>query len=167
MRIADGRTCFYQWDMDQQLIVEEGITEVHYDNGTTGEALCCQVKEVDGEHRVDVPNIFLQTAACIQAYAWSGKSVISHVELWVEPRDKPADYVYTQTEVRSVEAAVAAAIQEAIESGDFTGPQGPAGPQGPKGDKGDPPVRGVDYWTDADKNEIKSYVDEAILGGVW
>lgn len=29
------------------------------------------------------------------------------------------------------------------------------------------PVRGVDYWTDADKAEIKSYVDEAILGGAW
>lgn len=29
------------------------------------------------------------------------------------------------------------------------------------------PVRGTDYWTDADKAEIKSYVDEAILGGVW
>lgn len=29
------------------------------------------------------------------------------------------------------------------------------------------PVRGVDYWTDADKAEIRSYVDEAILGGVW
>lgn len=29
------------------------------------------------------------------------------------------------------------------------------------------PVRGVDYWTEADKNEIRSYVDDAILGGVW
>ena len=42
-----------------------------------------------------------------------------------------------------------------------------------KGGKGDPgkdgytPVRGKDYWTDADKAEIKSYVDEAILGGEW
>ena len=29
------------------------------------------------------------------------------------------------------------------------------------------PIRGVDYWTDEDKAEIKSYVDEAILGGEW
>lgn len=29
------------------------------------------------------------------------------------------------------------------------------------------PVKGVDYWTDADKAEIKSYVDDAILGGAW
>lgn len=39
-----------------------------------------------------------------------------------------------------------------------------------KGDKGNPgytPVRGTDYWTDADQAEIKSYVDEAILNGEW
>ena len=29
------------------------------------------------------------------------------------------------------------------------------------------PQKGVDYWTEADKNEIKMYVDEAILGGEW
>ena len=29
------------------------------------------------------------------------------------------------------------------------------------------PVKGVDYWTDEDKAEIKAYVDEAILGGAW
>lgn len=29
------------------------------------------------------------------------------------------------------------------------------------------PKRGEDYWTDEDIAEIKSYVDEAILGGAW
>lgn len=29
------------------------------------------------------------------------------------------------------------------------------------------PVRGVDYWTEDDIAEIKSYVDDAILGGAW
>ena len=68
------------------------------------------------------------------------------------------------------------------------GEQGPAGEQGPKGDKGDKgdtgaqglpgengkdgsdgytPKRGTDYWTETDKAEIKSYVDDAILGGAW
>ncbi len=65
------------------------------------------------------------------------------------------------------------------------GIQGEPGAKGEKGDKGDKgdtgaagaagkdgvdghtPVRGVDYWTDADKAEIKAYVDEAILGGAW
>ena len=29
------------------------------------------------------------------------------------------------------------------------------------------PVKGVDYWTEEDIAEIKSYVDDAILGGEW
>ena len=29
------------------------------------------------------------------------------------------------------------------------------------------PKKGVDYWTNEDIAEIKSYVDEAILGGAW
>lgn len=69
-----------------------------------------------------------------------------------------------------------------------TGPQGPTGEkgepgeQGPKGDPGETgsqgppgnpgvdgytPRRGVDYWTEEDKAEIKGYVDDAILGGEW
>lgn len=59
------------------------------------------------------------------------------------------------------------------------GETGPAGADGAKGDKGDrgetgpsgedgyTPVRGTDYWTAEDVAEIKSYVDEAILGGAW
>lgn len=55
----------------------------------------------------------------------------------------------------------------------YDGEKGEPGIPGEKGDKGDPgedgitPVRGVDYWTEADKAEIKSYVDEVILGGEW
>ena len=29
------------------------------------------------------------------------------------------------------------------------------------------PVKGVDYWTEEDKAEIKMYVEDAILGGAW
>ena len=45
--------------------------------------------------------------------------------------------------------------------------------KGDKGDKGDvgaagyTPIRGTDYWTASDKAEIKAYVDDAILNGVW
>jgi hypothetical protein len=57
--------------------------------------------------------------------------------------------------------AIDDAIAQAKESGDLKGEKGD------KGDKGDSPIRGTDYWTDADKAEIKSYVDEAILNGAW
>ena len=41
------------------------------------------------------------------------------------------------------------------------------GAQGDPGNNGYTPVRGTDYWTAADINTIKAYVDEAILGGAW
>ena len=45
------------------------------------------------------------------------------------------------------------------------GPQGEQGPEGPQGEPGQPgktPVRGVDYWTDADKQEMVGSVLAAL-----
>lgn len=47
------------------------------------------------------------------------------------------------------------------------GPIGPPGERGPAGADGHIPIRGTDYWTDADIDAIKSYVDDAILRGEW
>lgn len=47
----------------------------------------------------------------------------------------------------------------------LTGPKGEQGIQGPKGDPGtdgNTPVRGTDYWTEADMAEIHSYIDAKI-----
>ena len=43
----------------------------------------------------------------------------------------------------------------------------PRGENGKNGADGYTPVRGTDYWTDADIAQIKSYVNDAILGGEW
>ena len=74
---------------------------------------------------------------------------------------------------------------------EFTLPQGERGIPGEKGETGAPgkdgidgkngkdgingidgadgytPIKGTDYWTEKDKAEIKSFVEEAILGGAW
>ena len=44
---------------------------------------------------------------------------------------------------------------------------GSKGSKGDKGDSGYSPIKGTDYWTSSDIAEIKSYVDNAILGGSW
>ena len=49
----------------------------------------------------------------------------------------------------------------------FDGQPGKDGANGKDGQDGKTPVRGADYWTASDIAEIKSYVDNAILGGVW
>lgn len=40
------------------------------------------------------------------------------------------------------------------------------GSKGDKGDKGDTPIKGTDYWTDSDKNEIKEYCNTLITGAL-
>lgn len=47
------------------------------------------------------------------------------------------------------------------------GKDGAPGQDGKDGADGYTPVRGTDYWTPDDIAEIKSFVDEAILGGAW
>ena len=47
---------------------------------------------------------------------------------------------------------------------DFSGSQGIQGPQGETAQDGYTPIKGTDYWTEEDKNEIKSYCDSLITG---
>ena len=62
---------------------------------------------------------------------------------------------------------LASEIMDKIESGEIGGGGSGSGTQGTAGEDGYTPVRGIDYWTEDDIAEIKGYVDEAILGGVW
>lgn len=132
-QILDGRTSFWQWDLGQRLVVGDDVcNQVHFCNRTDNCSLVCEVYEENGQRLVDVPNILLQTAATITVFAYvhtANEGRTKHSEQFmVLQRTKPADYVYTETEVLTVEKAVEDALQAAKESGDF---------KGDKGDKGD------------------------------
>ncbi len=100
-KIYDGRKEFYQWDLDQRLIVlDPTVKEVHFCNLTGDCALVCEVYD-EGEQRiVNVPNVLLQKNYPIRAYAHCDCATISSQTFNVIPRSKPTDYVYTETEVR-------------------------------------------------------------------
>jgi hypothetical protein len=79
------------------------------------------------------------------------------VPSWAKEPNKPS---YTANEVGAVattelNSAIDNALAQAKASGEFDGADGKT------------PVRGTDYWTESDKAEIKSYVDDAILNGEW
>lgn len=94
MRRENGRQYFYQWELNQRLIVAGDCTMVHFANGTRQEALSCEVFEEDDVRLVNVPNELLQTAADLHCYAWDEKStsVTEHAVFTVERREKPAGY---------------------------------------------------------------------------
>lgn len=98
--IEGGRSCFYQWDVDQRLIVEhEDVTEVHFANAVTDPALVCEVYEENGQRYANVPNILLQQSYDISAFCCCAECVRLRTTFDVVPRARPADYVYTETEV--------------------------------------------------------------------
>lgn len=100
--ILDGRKHFYQWDIDRKLIVaDKSIEEVHFSNRADGEALICATYLQGDVLLVDVPNILLQDNWRITAYAYDENHTRYEKTYDVKRRSKPADYVYTETEVKN------------------------------------------------------------------
>lgn len=44
------------------------------------------------------------------------------------------------------------------------GPQGAPGPKGPQGEDGKTPVKGVDYYTPKEKEELKAEISSEVVG---
>jgi hypothetical protein len=106
-RLYDGRSFLYQWDTDAKLIVDSTeIKEVHFCNGSSDCSLVCEVYD-DGSLKVaDIPNILLQDYLRIKVYAYDGCRTRFDDCFEVIKRSKPADYVYTETEVKRWEKYV-------------------------------------------------------------
>ena len=110
-KILDGRDKFYQWDLDRQLIVEDStIAQVHFCNRTEDCSLICETFVEDGLTLVNVPNILLTTDWCINVYAYAGYTKYEKC-FEVVSRTKPADYIYTETEVKNYEEYKEALLQ--------------------------------------------------------
>jgi hypothetical protein len=98
-KIQGDRNAFYQWDIDQKIIVDVDCTEVHFTNDNEN-APVVNVVEEDGVKYANVPNILLQEAKPITAYAYDGCTKYQNT-FRVIGRAKPEDYVYTETEVKT------------------------------------------------------------------
>ena len=187
-KIYDGREQFYQWDIDRKLIVEDAaVSQVHFCNRTDDCSLVCETYVEDGATVVNVPNILLQSDWRIRAYAYDGKHTLHEKCFDVVARTKPADYVYTETEILNYEAILsmiedidenmAAEVEKYLKENPpqvnldayYTKSEVDAaieqieltpGAKGDKGDKGEPGEPGKDYvLTEADKEEIAALVD--------
>lgn len=144
LSILDGRRNFWQWDSNQRLLVgDTACGEVHYCNGTGDCALVTKIETLEGGLRVAaVPNILLQSSDTIIAYLYQvdehGARTRQDYRFRVLPRNRPYDYVYTETEVFNyayIDQRMTVLEQKA-ERGEFTGPVGPQGPQGETGPAG-------------------------------
>lgn len=102
-KIVDGRSCFYQWDIDRQISVSDPtITEVHFCNRTEACSLVVEVK--DGI--ANVPNKVLQNGYQVRVFGYDGKATLHEATFEVKARTKPIDYVYTEVEIKNYETAL-------------------------------------------------------------
>lgn len=111
LTIYDGRSAFYQWDSGQKLRVNYAgkVCEVHYKNPGEDVALVVETYELEGQTVADVPNILLQQAGKLTAYVYvceGDNCTIDKTIFDIRPRQKPADYVYTETEIKTYSALV-------------------------------------------------------------
>ena len=110
----------YQWDLNVQVEItpDEGLTidEVHFYNPYDDVAPVMELTISDDGVMVNIPNILLQYARDIYMYVVHNDKTISEYVHKVRPRQRPADYVYTETEVKSY-AALEKRVLELEENG--------------------------------------------------
>ena len=101
-----------QWEVGRKVQISkeisDSVTRVEFSQDGTPEALPVKTEEEGGVKVAEVPNIFLQTGKNIRAYLVYLDEQLRETKyacvLPVAPQVKPADYVYTETEVWSYKA---------------------------------------------------------------
>ena len=116
-KIFDGRSTFYQWDIDRKLIVNDAsINEVHFCNRTGECSLVSEVYEEDGLRLANVPNVLLQMDWPIKVYGYDTNHTRYCENYIVVKRSKPEDYVYTEEEIHLWDE-LAARVEEIEKNG--------------------------------------------------
>lgn len=137
----------YQWDVNQYLTeLQPEAQFVDYPMGN-------EVIRIETEgKRCRIPDEFLQTAGFKTCYERYSDGTYTAYNFNVQSSPKPPDYVYTVEERTTFDALVAKAdaaiaeIKRRADSGEFT------------------PVKGVDYFTDAEKAEMMESVSDGAIG---
>lgn len=140
---------FYQWDINQKFTECDG----RFVDFIINEKVVYRVDIVNGE--CIIPDEFLQKSGYHTVYERMSDYTIQNHMFPVHPREKPPGYVYTSTEkltfeglVQKVNNTVADIIHRA-DTGEFDGYT---------------PVKGKDYFTDAEKNEMVQSVSSGAVG---
>lgn len=97
----------YQWDRNRRLEIDSK------DIGTNFEIHCCHKDDddiltvepiIEGDTVVvNIPNILLQKSGFLRVYVVSDGDTVYDSSFYIIARPKPADYVYTETEVKTWE----------------------------------------------------------------
>ena len=108
IKSLEGRNELWQWDTGRQIKITPGenaiVDEVHFSNAYSKDALVVKPQvNTQGNIVADIPNILLWQVFPINIYVVmefpNGKGTIYEEQLKINPRKKPSDYAYTETEI--------------------------------------------------------------------
>ncbi|MBE6774515.1 MAG: hypothetical protein E7544_09935 [Ruminococcaceae bacterium] len=98
--------CLFQWDINRQLEIDDEdrkITHIHFAHESDTEAMVVPFTRLSDKLLVTIPNILLQTNEPVMVFAVSDKNgevkTLEQKVLTVLERQKPSDYIYTETEI--------------------------------------------------------------------
>lgn len=111
-KIYNGRNHFYQWDVNQKLIIEDydPTCEIHFKS--EGERCTLQVEpyELNGQMIVDIPNKIFQVpnekVLIYVCYSNGERYTKENFVFDIRKRQKPSGYIYEEVEILSVKKIV-------------------------------------------------------------
>ena len=168
-KIQDGREHLWQWDSNRKVIVNDpNIKQVHFSNNVNPVAYVVEVKN----GLADIPNILLQGSFNIVCYGYIDEYTKVEQTFTVTPRNKPTDYVYTETDIirwETIAEDAEKANKEALEAATLATNTATDLYEYVEGHKltltddnaGNVTIQGVETGDDA-KYASKEYVDNAI-----
>lgn len=98
IELSNGQLRLWQWDTGQKVRVPENVPTVHFKFGAGAVELPVE------NSWVDVPDELLQTGKDILLWTYREDHTLDAARIPVERRPKPADYIYTPTEVKTWES---------------------------------------------------------------
>lgn len=95
----------FQWDLNRKIkiIGKEEVDEVHFSHIGDEEALVVKPIKENNILIANIPNILLQESKDIFVYLVSKDKTLKETFFTVGRREKPSDYVYTETEIKRYE----------------------------------------------------------------
>lgn len=106
MKLKDGRDELWQWDTGREISIDAECSQVHFGRGIYGRTI--DVDVVDGSAKI--PDILLQSADDLHCYGYIGSDADGYTKIEkvfkVNKRKKPADYVFTEQDQRTLEQII-------------------------------------------------------------
>lgn len=97
IELSNGLNHVWQWDKDITVTVPEGVDSVHFRWGN-------RAVEIPIENQtVTIPPELMQKTRKIRMWTYTPEHTMDMADIPVEPKNKPADYVYTPTEIKTWE----------------------------------------------------------------